>query len=265
MRYLFFALLSYSFFLSSPPSVAQEYNSDDPTFDTGDIDTGIQPDDPALDNDSLREEYHQSFGKDDAEPEELPPYEPVTSRDAREFSTLGVFYTYTPFAFLVSGRHGFEVDWIINEDWSLSGEYGKASYSTSFYSVDLASFSETVYGLHARYYAGNSFNLQFGLGRREHQLRLGEDLLPNGSETISASSNVLHFALGNRWQWANGISLGVDWAVFDIPVGATSVDDKDLSDHVKDKDDRKAVKEIISAMRYLPTIGVARVGIGYVF
>ena len=87
-----------------------------------------------------------------------------------------------------------------------------------------AETSYSLYYLQGRYYLGNSFFLNGGLGMRtfKSEFRL-EDKLGTGvlESSTSAQSVIVQFGLGNIWRFQNGIVLGAEWLGYTQPLSSS--------------------------------------------
>ncbi len=158
--------------------------------------------------------------------------------------------------------------YIFNEKWSLEAEYSWASFSTKFVGIEIGEISENRSTLQARYYVSNSFHFTFGGVYSRFSAKLGNDYLDNLGNKIttgfSAENLGITGGLGNRWQWSNGMTLGVDWIRINYPVVATKIDDNSLND-VADSADRNDLKDGIKTFNRIPTFLLFGLNIGYSF
>jgi hypothetical protein len=157
---------------------------------------------------------------------------------------------------------------IFNEKWSLEGEYAFQSIDTPFIGVDLGQIRERRFILQARRYVGNSFHFSFGPVYNHFKARLGSDILDGLGNEINSefSAENLGFSggIGNRWQWSNGLTLGIDWIRLNVPVLQTKVEDKVL-DAVPGAEDRDDIKDVIRTFNRIPTFVVLGFNLGYTF
>src|SRR5690606_37663613 len=127
---------------------------------------------------------------------------------------------------------------------------------------------EKRYTLQARRYGGNSFNWSFGLVYNDFNARLGGDMLDRFGAEIKSSFEVQNLGLtsgiGNRWQWQNGITLGIDWLRLNVPVIETNVRD-DVLDDIGNSGDRDDVKKVIGTLNRIPTFVLLGLHVGYTF
>jgi hypothetical protein len=132
------------------------------------------------------------------------------------------------------------------------------------FNVDLGEVREERVSLHARYFPGNSFNMLFGLAYQKGKVELGSDIPKTPDVNFFEMENfALTLGLGNRWQMANGITLGVDWIRFNQPLFGQWENDAVLK-HVSNRSAR-SIKRIINNFNTLPTFTVLGLSIGYTF
>lgn len=157
---------------------------------------------------------------------------------------------------------------IFNEKFSLEAEYSWAKISTSFVGLELGEIAESRSTLQGRYYISNSFHFSFGGVYSQFRAKLGNDYLDTLGNKIttgfSAENLGVTLGMGNRWQWSNGLTFGVDWLRLNYPVILTRVDDSSLSS-VADEADRKDLKDGIQTFNRIPTFVLLGLNLGYTF
>lgn len=104
--------------------------------------------------------------------------------------------------------------------------------------------------LYAKWFVGNSFYLGLGLGMRSVDSTIdikavAQDVGIKG--TIEANTTAFSIRLGNQWSWDSGVTLGIDWLGYTMPLGAdskasiaqygTAPQTEDLKDLQKDAED----------------------------
>ena len=191
----------------------------------------------------------------------------LSTEDLRADSFGTVLVGYQFLTTWIPSKLTFSYTHIFNEKWSLEGEYSSGSLSFPIVGIDLGKITEKRYSLQFRRYSGNSFHTSFGLIYSELEARLGSDFLDDMGNEIKSSFEVenlgLTAGLGNRWQWANGFTFGVDWARINIPVIETAVNDKVLK--AIDKGDSGDVKKVIRTFNRIPTFVLLGVNLGFTF
>lgn len=167
--------------------------------------------------------------------------------------------SWLPSKFSLSYTHNF------NEKWSLEGEFSQASINDPFIGVDLGEIKEWRATLQARRFVGNSFNFSFGPVYSHFNAKLGTDFGgSNANSQFSAENLGISGGFGNRWQWANGLTFGIDWLRLNIPVLETQVEDKVLK-NVPGADDQEDIKDVIRTFNRIPTFVLFGLNIGYSF
>lgn len=169
--------------------------------------------------------------------------------------------TWVPLKFTASYTH------IFNEKWSLEGEYGRGKFGAGALGFDVASIKENRFSLLGRRYIGNSFHWILGLYKDDLTVKLGSDILDSMSNTSidEVSVDVLGgtLGIGNRWQWSNGFTLGMDWVRINIPV-TRSTDEGSLK-YISDNSDYDAVNEGLDRVASIPTFVLFGLYLGYTF
>lgn len=196
----------------------------------------------------------------------------IPTAELREASKFTVSYTASPMGIPVPFKHGPSVAWIIDRNWTVEGSYFTGSFGVSTEFLDIGSFTETLITLNARYYPGNSFNWLIGVSRQSYEAHIGSALvsrlsggnIPGDIDLVKVATIGLQTGLGNRWQWKNGLTLGIDWIVINIPF-MTSRSEAAFLDYVSNQDDRRHVEDALKVMRFLPTGPITKISVGYSF
>lgn len=192
-----------------------------------------------------------------------------TSKDAREnsFGTVMVGYqlvtSWLPSKKTISYTHNF------NSKWSLEGEYAWASLDVpSYIGIDLGGIREKRYTLQARRFVGNSFHFMFGPVYSKFTASLGSDIGDQFGNDLSGEIGGENLGvtggIGNRWQWMNGFTLGIDWLRINMPVVDTRSDDTLIKKFGNDGD-QDDVKVVIRSFNRIPTFVLFGLNIGYSF
>lgn len=146
---------------------------------------------------------------------------------------------------------------------------GSVSLDTSFFSI--GSVKENLLIAHVRRFVGkSSFNWIFGLSQQTYEASVGQDILvnttgaPTSADLIKIRTLGAQVGLGNRWQMANGIMLGADWLVINVPF-MTLESSVPILDYVNDEGTRNRVNDAVKILRYIPTFAIAKVQVAYSF
>lgn len=247
------------FFLFVPLSYAAEFSPKLPTEESEVVPVLVKPEDSII----------EEVVKDAAE---LPARQTTSekkleTKDLRANSLGTVLVGYQFLTTWIPSKLTFSYTHIFNEKWSLEGEFARGSISFPIVGIDLGEITEKRYTLQLRRYSGNSFHSSFGLIYSEFKARLGSDFLDNMGNEIKSSFEVENLGvtagLGNRWQWENGFTFGIDWARINIPVIETAVNDKVLKQI--DKGDSGDVRKVIRTLNRIPTFVLLGVNLGYTF
>ncbi|MFP5385772.1 MAG: hypothetical protein ACLGHN_06805 [Bacteriovoracia bacterium] len=157
---------------------------------------------------------------------------------------------------------------IFNEEWSVEGEYSWSSVDDPLFWIDLGEIEEKRFNLQARRYVGNSFNFSFGAVYSQFSAHLGSDFLDQFGRELNSSFEAQNIGLtggiGNRWQWSNGLTVGIDWLHLNVPVFETYVRD-DVLDSISEDDEHTDIKNIIRKFNRLPTFVLFGLSLGYTF
>jgi hypothetical protein len=190
------------------------------------------------------------------------------SKDLRDDSTGSVLAGYQFITSWIPSKKTIGYSHIFNRNWSLEGEYSWASIGFPVVGIDLGTITEKRYSLQALRYLGNSFHFSFGAILNDFKSHLGSDILDSFGNEIKSSFRVQNVGvtggIGNRWQWGNGLTMGIDWLRINIPVAETKLEDKVLNE-VDDSRDRSDIKKVMRTFNRVPTFVLFGVKIGYTF
>ena len=188
----------------------------------------------------------------------------LRSEDLRDNSFGTLALGYQPFTTWIPSKWTASYTQTFSRYWSLEGEYSKGSLSIPVYSVDIGEISEERAALQARYYPGNSFNWTFGLFYQKGEAELGADI-PSTSkyDVFEMESFGATLGFGNRWQWDNGITFGIDWFRVNQPFFGQWENESVLKQ--VSADDADDLKKIMRAFNTLPTFVFLGLQLGYTF
>lgn len=188
----------------------------------------------------------------------------LASEDLREDSFGTFTLGYQPFATWIPSKWSASYTQIFSSRWSLEGEYSRSSLSIPIKGIDIGAIREERVNLQARYYPGNSFNWTFGLVYQRAQAHLGADIPATSKINVFEMENFgLSAGLGNRWQWKNGFTFGVDWFRMNQPLFSRWENDSVLK--TVSSDDASDLKSIMRAFNTLPTFVLLGLQLGYTF
>lgn len=188
----------------------------------------------------------------------------LRSEDLRDdsFGTVAVGYqfftTWIPSKWTASYTQNF------SRYWALEGEYSKGSLSLPVYGVDIGEISEQRATLQARYFPGNSFNWSFGLLYQKGKAELGGDVpAVNNQDYFEMESFGATLGFGNRWQWKNGFTLGIDWFRVNQPFFGQWENESVLK--ALGANEASEIKKLMRAFNTLPTFVFLGFQLGYTF
>jgi hypothetical protein len=169
-----------------------------------------------------------------------------------------------PFATWILGKWTASYTQILSHYWSIEGEYSRSSLSAPIFHIDIGEIKEERAALQARYYPGNSFNISFGTVYQHARAELGGDIpATSGPNFFEMSNAAFTLGFGNRWQWGNGFTLGVDWFRWNQPLFARWENDSVLK-NVSGSNARD-IRRIMNNFNSLPTFVLLGLSIGYTF
>ena len=188
----------------------------------------------------------------------------LRSEDLRDDSVGTLMVGFQPFTTWIPGKWTASYTQIFNRKWSVEGEYSRGTLSVPVFSVDIGEIKEERATLQARYFSGNSFNWTFGLMYQHAEAKLGADI-PATSEldVFQMESFGATLGFGNRWQWENGITFGLDWFRINQPLFGRWEDESVLKTVAAN--DRDDLKKIMRGFNTLPTFVFLGIYLGYTF
>jgi hypothetical protein len=188
-----------------------------------------------------------------------------TSRENRAASNGTLTFGWEPFATWIPSKWGMSYTQIFNENWSVELEYYTGSINSNYVGVDLGAVKERRLTLQAKRYLGNSFYYSFGPVLADFNARLGTSIVATDySSSFSAQNLGAAAGIGNRWQWSNGVTFGIDWFRINVPLIETKVEDNVLDD-ITNSGDQDDIKNIIRTFNRVPTFVLFGLNLGYTF
>ncbi len=127
-------------------------------------------------------------------------------------------------------NYGVSYEYSLSPDLRLTGTFASGSdtlggvSNESYRSSDI-DVSGMAFWVSARKFIGNSFNVSGGLGWRRASASaelINRTTLAKTSFEWMISSLTIPVAIGNHWQWSNGMSVGVDWIGAQIGFAGTA-------------------------------------------
>ena len=182
-------------------------------------------------------------------------------------------FNATPYSlgFILPGKVGASGGYIVSQNWTIEPEFFHGEASLGWKGINFAKFSESYFLLPFKWYPGtNSLFLNFGAGRRDYKIELGDAFLakatnaPVSAKGIEVQTYILDLGIGNRWQFENGVTLSLNWLELFIPIGFHEVDAPFLN-YVEDDDTRRRIKQVINILKDVPTFAFLKAQIGYTF
>lgn len=204
---------------------------------------------------------------------EIPRLEGKVKRGARDFRAQKKWTALAQLStasLLIPLRPGVSLSWNRTPEWSYEASYMTGSLSAGVAGQDIASFAEKSLLLRARYFgSSNSFHYIVGLSRETGDFRLGNKYLNmvTGAGDISLakfSSLAVNLGLGNRWQWENGLSFGVDWATLILPLSVQDTN-SDYFQTNASAADKQSLRDTLDIIAKFPRFAFLTVSAGWSF
>ena len=210
-----------------------------------------------------------SFAQQDADETDIETSAP--SRSSRQKSAFVAHLIPLALGTWVPTKRGVSLGWVVSADTTIDAEYLRGAVGIDFQGIELAQFKEEVMTVGWRSFMGtNSFNLRPSLGARRYTLTAGDRLLAQvtGQQTentlLQITTYVAGLAIGNRWQFGNGFTLGVDWFEIVVPI-LQKHESHPVADGLSDPDTQRTADRIGQLLRNAPTFAVAKMNVGWTF
>jgi hypothetical protein len=156
---------------------------------------------------------------------------------------------------------------IFNRSFSAELEYATSQRNISIAGVDVGLLKESRYTFLFKYYIGNTFHVSLGPYVSDLSFDLDNKITDVFGRRLNDKAEIssvgVAFGIGNRWQFNNGITVGLDWLRISQPTGVYKVKDrifKGLDDDKKDD-----VKRTGKLFRTFPAFTFFGVNLGYTF
>jgi hypothetical protein len=192
----------------------------------------------------------------------------VTTRDFRAVTHHTLSGGYEFLSSWIPSKLKASYTYTNNPDWSFELEHAYGSWSSGISGIDLGKVTEKRTTFLAHRYIGNSFHFDFGPYYYQLEARAGGKALKSLPSTSVADFGVnglgLAAGIGNRWQWKNGFTFGVDWIRLNIPFLETQVKNEILK-NISNQSNRDDVKKVIGYFGHVPTFVLLGISLGYSF
>ena len=183
-------------------------------------------------------------------------------------NTFGIYGTYAMYDTWLPFKLGLLVSYGEKKGRLYEFGYQKASYGFEIAGTDLGNISDTKIYLTTRSHTWNgSFNFQYGLYYNAFDMSLGKSYLDSvggNYDVIKIHTLGAMWSVGNRLDWDNGISFGIDWFRIFYPFKVLK-SNSDYLDDTNNSEDKKDVEEIIDTISKFPTFTIFNFEIGYRF
>ena len=199
-------------------------------------------------------------------PKNIEPEEKRTTATNRRDSFGSVMLGYQVLNTWVPAKKTLSYTQNFSEHWGLELEYATSKFSLDIAGIDLGRVEEDRYSLLGKYFVGNSFYFNFGAYVSKLEIFVGDKFADTFGNRINDSFIMdiygASFGVGNRWIFNNGISLGVDWLRFNMPI-ATSTKQRVLKS--LDAENSEDIKRVEKVFKNFPAFTFIGLNIGYTF
>jgi len=195
---------------------------------------------------------------------------PFTSRDLRVLQPFNVGLQLSTLSLLVPFKPGFTASWSKSPEWTFEASLLSGSLSAGVAGYDVASYKETSYQLLARYYGDNkNFNWVFGFSQEGGRFLIGNKYVSYATgvgriDLAELQSWAVVVGFGQRWQWKNGMTLGIEWAQISVPFKVDKTD-SDFFASTATNEDKGRVRDILNILARVPRLSLAQLSVGYSF
>lgn len=189
-------------------------------------------------------------------------------RNEKDFALTG---SYSYFDFWTFGKTGIAGSWQSSESaYDLIYQHGSLGYG--FTLVDLGKFSEDRFqALKRSYNNRNTFNWYYGLYYDKFDLVFGDKIMntitsgayPN-AELLRIETIGVTFGISNRWQFASGFVVGIDWAEINWPIYVLEKKAAMLESNASESD-KQTVRDGMDILSRVPAFAIGKISLGYSF
>lgn len=194
----------------------------------------------------------------------------MPSQSARINRSNHLLLNASPIDTWIPFKYGVTIGKTFSKSFAVDLQYLRATLTPPELLADIGRITEQRLSLLIRSYGDrNSFNFIYGLAYSKFDLSLGPSFLafvPTGVPSNLINLQTLNAVLGfgNRWQWDGGFSFGVDWATIQIPF-YTIKEDSDVIDFSSNSNDQDEAKDVVRALKRIPTFSFFKLQLGYSF
>jgi hypothetical protein len=183
-------------------------------------------------------------------------------------STYGFYGTYAMYDTWLPFKLGLLLSYGEKKGRLYELGYQKSSYGFKISGIELGNISDTKVYLSTRSHTWNgSFNFQYGFYYNAFDMNLGRtylDSVGGNYDVIKIHTLGAMWSVGNRLDWSNGISFGIDWFRIFYPFKVIQ-SDSDYLDDTNNSENKEDIEEIIDTISNFPTFTFFNFEIGYRF
>lgn len=180
-------------------------------------------------------------------------------------------FNFSPLDMWVPFKWGANFSYTPTEKVTWELEYIKGSVSRAVLLIDIGRIEDERVTLMRRSFAGrNSLNFIWGLYYERFSASLGNDFLAtvtgvpiHSVDMLEVTTLGVSWGVGNRWHTQSGVTIGFDWFTINIPI-LTDVKEG-FTRNTTDPKKRNSVKNVLDKFENIPTLGLAKIQIGYSF
>lgn len=156
---------------------------------------------------------------------------------------------------------------ILTRNFSLEFEYAGSKRDIEIVGLDIGELDEKRYSLFLKYYLSKTFYINVGPYLSDLTFDLSDRIRDaagiTSNENFELATYGVAFGIGNRWQFDNGITIGVDWLRINQPTGSYKIKSRIRDDlQEEDKEDVDRTNRIV---RTFPAFTFFGANIGYTF
>ncbi|BCE03691.1 hypothetical protein [Marinicellulosiphila megalodicopiae] len=170
-------------------------------------------------------------------------------------SDFSVGVDFSPSNIPFPASFGLHANYRLNDQWEFGAYLLNSKLALDLFIFDIGQISEKTYTLQATRFYGQSFNIKFGLGKRNTEIQLAKDLfelaIKNYSTILSKTdTNYIRLAAGNRWKFKQRYYFDVDWASIDIPVSGKII--TSAEEYGDTDEDKKTIRNAETFLKFYP-------------
>jgi hypothetical protein len=178
----------------------------------------------------------------------------------------------SPVDWWIPGKYGVQFAYMPTNQQSFEFEYLRGSFGSGFLGNDLGEVLEQRVTVQSRYFLTDTLNYHAGLHYNYFEVQLKDKYTSNVPVNpddedyglVELATVGITLGVGNRWQFDNGMEVGVDWVQLQMPLIRLQ-QNSPILDLSADAESRDQVSEALRRMRDNPRFALLKIQAGISF